>query len=167
MITQAWHCLSSDWNLFWNRMQFQSKWTHNMHVWLIFYMFCLSLVIWGSVFKERTFILLGPLIIIPHLGVVSVFFRAKRFNDQYRSYDVFAQWMHHLVHSRCKNRPHDFFPGHRKPFGAFIGQNFTPMCFGYRQTSNVTLVGNKLIGHSDVVGASSVGTAPTTSSFLT
>ena len=39
----------------------------------------------------------------------------------------------------------------------------------YRQVSNTrrTLVGNKLVDHSDVVGASPVGAAPTTSSFFT
>ena len=39
----------------------------------------------------------------------------------------------------------------------------------YRKTSNIrrTLVGNKIVGHSDVVGASPVGAAPTTSSFST
>ena len=39
----------------------------------------------------------------------------------------------------------------------------------YRKTSNIrrTLVGNKIVNHSDVVGASPVGAAPTTSSFLT
>ena len=39
----------------------------------------------------------------------------------------------------------------------------------YRQTSNMvcTLVGNKIFIHSDVVGASPVGAAPTTSSFST
>ena len=39
----------------------------------------------------------------------------------------------------------------------------------YRQTSNIirTTVGNKIVDHSDVVGTSPVGAAPTTSSFLT
>ena len=39
----------------------------------------------------------------------------------------------------------------------------------YRQTSNIshTLVGNKIIEHPDVVGASPVGAAPTTSAFST
>ena len=39
--------------------------------------------------------------------------------------------------------------------------------FNYRQVSNIrrTLVGNKINDHSDVVGASPVGAAPTTSSF--
>ena len=39
----------------------------------------------------------------------------------------------------------------------------------YRQLSNIrrTLVGNKIVDHSDVVGASPVGAAPTTSSFST
>ena len=39
----------------------------------------------------------------------------------------------------------------------------------YRQTSNIsrTLIGNKIVDHSDVVGASPVGAAPSTSPFLT
>ena len=39
----------------------------------------------------------------------------------------------------------------------------------YSQTSNIslTLVGNKIVHHSDVVGASPAGAAPTTSSFST
>ena len=39
----------------------------------------------------------------------------------------------------------------------------------YRKTSNIsrTLVGNKIVDNSDVVGASPVGDAPTTSSFST
>ena len=39
----------------------------------------------------------------------------------------------------------------------------------YRQVSNIrrTLQGNKIVDHSDVVGASPVGAAPTTSSFST
>ena len=39
----------------------------------------------------------------------------------------------------------------------------------YRKTSNIgrTLVGNKIVDNSDVVVASPVGAAPTTSSFST
>ena len=39
----------------------------------------------------------------------------------------------------------------------------------YRRVSNIshTLVGNKIVDHSDVVGASPVGAAPATSSFST
>ena len=39
----------------------------------------------------------------------------------------------------------------------------------YRQVSNIrrVLVGNKMVDHSDVVGALPVGAAPTTSSFST
>ena len=39
----------------------------------------------------------------------------------------------------------------------------------YRQISNITptLIGNKIVHHSDVVGASPAGAAPTTSSFST
>ena len=41
--------------------------------------------------------------------------------------------------------------------------------YWYRKTSNIsrTLVGNKIVDHSDVVGASPVGDAPTASSFST
>ena len=40
---------------------------------------------------------------------------------------------------------------------------------GYHQVSNIrrTLIGNKIVDHSDVVGASPVGAAPTTSLFST
>ena len=39
----------------------------------------------------------------------------------------------------------------------------------YRQVSNIsrTLAGSKVVDHADGVGASPVGTAPTTSSFST
>ena len=39
----------------------------------------------------------------------------------------------------------------------------------YRKTSNIrrTFVGNEIVDHSDVVGASPIGAAPTTSSFST
>ena len=39
----------------------------------------------------------------------------------------------------------------------------------YRKISNIshTLVGNKIVDHSDVVGDSTVGAAPTPSSFST
>ena len=39
----------------------------------------------------------------------------------------------------------------------------------YSKTSNIsrTLVGNKIVDHADVVGASPVGVAPTTTSFST
>ena len=49
---------------------------------------------------------------------------------------------------------------------SFIG--ITKDCM-YRQVSNIrrTLVGNKIVDHSDVVGASPVGAAPTTSSIST
>ena len=42
-------------------------------------------------------------------------------------------------------------------------------CTVYRKTTNIsrTLLGNKIVDHSDVVGAPPVGAAPTTSSFST
>ena len=43
------------------------------------------------------------------------------------------------------------------------------MIHTYRKVSDIrrTLVGNKIVDHSDVVGASPVGAAPTTTSFST
>ena len=43
------------------------------------------------------------------------------------------------------------------------------ICLTYRKTSTIsrTSVGNKIVDHSDVVGASPVGAAPTTPSFST
>ena len=48
-----------------------------------------------------------------------------------------------------------------------LGSTLLP--YSYRKTSNIsrTLVGNKIVDNSDVVGASPVGAAPTTSSFWT
>ena len=45
----------------------------------------------------------------------------------------------------------------------------TEVLFNYRKVSNIrrTLAGNKIVNHSDVVGASPVGATPTTSSFST
>ena len=47
------------------------------------------------------------------------------------------------------------------------GMNGLPIVLYYRQTSNIsrTWVGNDIVDHSDVVGASPVGAAPTTTSF--
>ena len=41
--------------------------------------------------------------------------------------------------------------------------------YNYRKTSNIsrTIAGNNIVDHSDVVGVSPVGAAPTTSSFST
>ena len=53
---------------------------------------------------------------------------------------------------------------------SFVGFELYGMCFcDYRKTSNISriLVGNKIVDNSDVVGASPVGAAPTTSSFST
>ena len=48
-------------------------------------------------------------------------------------------------------------------------QELTEYVMNYSKNSNIrcTLLGNKIVDHSDVVGASPVGAAPTTSSFST
>ena len=50
-----------------------------------------------------------------------------------------------------------------------IGNKHHSSILSYRKTSSIsrTLVGNKIVDNSDVVGASPVGAAPTTSSFST
>ena len=52
---------------------------------------------------------------------------------------------------------------------ASLGHNGLIEFIIYRQASNIRRmsVDNKLVDHSDVVGASPVGAAPTTSSFST
>ena len=58
----------------------------------------------------------------------------------------------------------------RGPFGAMSsGYRERIGNHEYRQTSNIsrTLIGNKIVDHSDVVGASPVGVDTTTSSFST
>ena len=49
------------------------------------------------------------------------------------------------------------------------GRALEAMVLTYRKTSDIscTFVGNKIVDHSDVVGAPPVGAAPTTSSFST
>ena len=58
---------------------------------------------------------------------------------------------------------------HSSPLGLRYGVSFCVHSLIHCQTSNIslTLVGNKIVDHSDVVGASPVGAAPTTSSFST
>ena len=55
----------------------------------------------------------------------------------------------------------EYWKLHKYTWCQFIG--------AYRKTSNIsrTLLGNKIVDNSDVVGASPVGAAPTTSSFST
>ena len=51
----------------------------------------------------------------------------------------------------------------------FVRITLKNMFINYRKVSNIshTLVGNKIVDHSDVVGTSPGGAAPTTSSFST
>ena len=61
-------------------------------------------------------------------------------------------------------------PGAPFPYIACCSDYASSMSLGeYRQVSYIsrTLVGNKIDDHSDVVGASPAGAAPTTSSFST
>ena len=57
----------------------------------------------------------------------------------------------------------------RKFICKIVSQIWNPGDDTYREVSDIrgTLVGNKIVDHSDVVGASPVGAAPTTSSFST
>ena len=50
-----------------------------------------------------------------------------------------------------------------------VARPSTAMVLIYRKISNIsrTLVGNKIVDHSDVVGVLPIGTAPTASSFST
>ena len=50
-----------------------------------------------------------------------------------------------------------------------ISKHYIDTVVYYRKVSNIrrTLIGKKIVDHSDVVGASPVGAAPTTSSLST
>ena len=54
------------------------------------------------------------------------------------------------------------------PWGQWVNM-IMMLLLCYRQASNIrrSLVGNEIVDHSDVVGASPVGAAPTISSFST
>ena len=54
------------------------------------------------------------------------------------------------------------------PYLALSGELWS-VFYEYRQVSNIrrTLIGNEIVDNSDVVGASPVGAAPTTSSLST
>ena len=58
---------------------------------------------------------------------------------------------------------------HQLPSLCLLPQCSTLQNYVYRQVSNIrrTFVGKEIVDHSDVVGASPVGAAPTTSSFST
>ena len=58
---------------------------------------------------------------------------------------------------------------HGEPLAITWGQFQKAKIHIYHKTSNIscTLLGNNIVDHSDVVGASPVGAAPTTSSFST
>ena len=73
--------------------------------------------------------------------------------------DVVCEMVAFLLRPQCVN-------GSSRPVVLYSCQQTGPQ---YRKTSNIsrTLVGNKIVDNSDVVGASPVGAAPTTSSFST
>ena len=58
---------------------------------------------------------------------------------------------------------------HGRRTQVFAWQEGVDMIDSYHQTSKIsgTLLGNKIVGHSDVVGTSPVGATPTTYSFST
>ena len=64
---------------------------------------------------------------------------------------------------------HCDLPGDEPPLKQTMARYRKSTSHIYRQLSNIsrTLVGNKIVDHSDVVGASTAGAAPTTSSFST
>ena len=71
-----------------------------------------------------------------------------------------------LSNSSCTDFPFSsFFQYKHESIPKFL----VPVCLNYHQTSHIkcTLVGNIIVDHSNAVGASPVGVAPTTSEFST
>ena len=97
-------------------------------------------------------------------------------NQHIKSYHILSSdSCHHLPHAHDNPDTVEYL-GFLTPYSAASHKSetktnrMTLKCFPhYRQVSNIrgTLVSNKIVDHSDVVGASPVGTAPTTSSFST
>ena len=63
----------------------------------------------------------------------------------------------------------EYFSGDFKSWQTLTGVHMYKIQKTYRKSSNIrrNLVGNKIVDHTDVVGASPFGAAPTTSSFST
>ena len=85
---------------------------------------------------------------------------------QFHVYDFnlrFKTWGPTTILTEFQTLPKIFVHIHISHFWWFV------LYLYYRQVSNIrhTLVGNYIVDHSDVVGASPVGAAPTTSSFST
>ena len=81
---------------------------------------------------------------------------------------------HNLIFTVLQSRTKQYLSSQKCTTLYFEIMCFLQMCsyhpiWTYHQTSNIrcTLVGNKIVDHSDVVGASPVGAAPTTSSLMT
>ena len=93
--------------------------------------------------------------LFPNVTKVGLFQLVLWYNEISKHYLFPAIWYSHAV--ACNNTT--YFFNMRASYSSMI----------YHQVSNIncTLVGNKLVDHSDVVGVSPVGAAPTTSSFLT
>ena len=64
---------------------------------------------------------------------------------------------------------HQAICSHSAEYACLQYNHYTNRTPEYHQVSNIrgTSVGNEIVDHSDVVGASPVGAAPTTSSFST
>ena len=90
-------------------------------------------------------------------------------NNQFKEAYLFC--LSPMVEAKCLSAPTPCTRGAISCTAVHIsqGRKYQVLNFHYRKTSNIrrTLVGNKIVDHSGVVGASPVGAAPTTSSFST
>ena len=80
---------------------------------------------------------------------------------------ILSKWWHFCF--RCVGTIYEVYPMNLNLlYFILLGLNYQ-LLLNYCQVSNIrrTVAGNKIVDHSDVVGASPVGAAPTTSSFST
>ena len=82
------------------------------------------------------------------------------------------EWIPSIIHSRNSAFINPSWASLYKQSNNFVdiyNKLIIVLNINYRQISNIrrTLIGNKTVDHSDVVGASPVGAAPTTSSSST
>ena len=101
--------------------------------------------------------------ICPGNGLVPI--RQQAFNRTHDDKDkMFKKWLY-CINSNWKYVEYRT----RESIGPSCYEQHMTTDYGYRQVSNIrrTSVCNLIVDHSDVVGASPVGAAPTTSSFST
>ena len=109
-------------------------------------------------------VLFGMLLPLFHHVVV-----LKDSNCHFTMPTVMGRWAHYVLLHTFNIRVFKCSKNNSSTMEHICNESENVIGSHYRKVSNIrrTLVGNEIVDHSDVVGASPVGAAPTTSSFST